>query len=192
MTVVTGSWEARRLRGGDGERCLYVVEDVVDVAVRESLYLGFRALPYLLNDSDRQDTQHIRHWVHEFSRDDMNKGVLKRLAALAAGFLVDHGHALGPLQRMYANLNLHGDFQYAHMDGDCWTTLLFVNPEWHADWSGELELYPEGEDAPSIGIQPKPGRMVVFDGLTLHRGGVPSKRCSLPRITLAIKFARGE
>jgi hypothetical protein len=39
-------------------------------------------------------------------------------------------------------------------------------------------------------VAPRPGRLVIFDGALVHRVGVPSRECYVPRITVAFKFAR--
>jgi hypothetical protein len=67
--------------------------------------------------------------------------------------------------------------------------VYFANSRWESDWSGELHFYGDDPDL-SVAIQPRPGRMVIFDGLLPHRAGVPSKLCLDPRITVALKFKR--
>ena len=103
----------------------------------------------------------------------------------------EQGIASGPLHRIYANLNMFGDYQFAHRDGDGFTALLFANPKWDEDWGGEIIFYSHDTSPVDHAIRPRPGRMVLFDGHIRHRGGVPSKFCHEPRITLAIKFQRG-
>ena len=113
------------------------------------------------------------------------------MSGVARNFLQEQNIVCGEVYRIYANYNLHGDFQFAHEDGDGWTALVFVNSRWDEDWGGELILYPDGEAAYAYSILPSPGRMVIFDGMIRHRGGVPSKLCLEARISLAIKFKPG-
>ncbi len=60
------------------------------------------------------------------------------VAELAREFLCDRGIAVGQIYRIYLNVNLFGDFQFAHTDGNGWTALLFANKRWDEDWGGEI------------------------------------------------------
>lgn len=160
------------------------------------VYDKFRSLPYYLGDHDRDDTQAVKHLVHEFdSREIDATPVIKAIIQAAQDLAETQGINVKKVAKVYVNFNLHGDFQFAHEDGDVWTVLVFVNASWHEDWGGELLLY-DGTFAPATdrgfayAISPCPGRMVIFDGKIKHRGGVPSKFCLEPRISLAIKFLK--
>src|SRR5262249_25479480 len=111
-------------------------------------------------------------------------------AGAAISHLRSNGAHVGHVKRPYVNLNCYGDIQFAHEDGDEWTALAFVNEKWEDDWGGELLIYDAPAKRLAYAIIPTPGRMVIFDGLLTHRGGVPSKLTTEPRITLAIKIAR--
>ena len=186
--------EVVRLSLGDPPRRLFIVDGLVEPEAARSIFARVRDLAYTLDDADREDTQDYNHLKHDFAigGDDGDVGdpVMLMLAGRARELLASQGIACGPLYRIYANMNLFGDFQFAHEDGEGWTALLFANPEWGEDWGGEFLAY-DGDDAPyAYAVSPKPGRMLLFDGRIRHRGGVPSKLCQHPRITLAIKFRR--
>lgn len=180
------------LKFGRPIREAFVLDDVIDVQARRGVFEYFRLLPYKLVDADRPDTTHVRHFMHSFQPETWKDDPLcSALLRIARQFLEQRGIRLVGVERIYANLNLFGDHQFAHDDGDVWTALSFVNDEWHPDWGGELMLYEPGRPAaPAWAIQPLPGRMVIFDGLIPHRGGVPSKHCLLPRISVALKLVR--
>lgn len=144
-----------------------------------------------LSDADRPDTGHVKHLKHEFESECWTEDKVEgMLAKRAKDFLIEQNIIPGEIFRIYANCNLHGDFQFAHEDGDGWTALYFVNSKWHEDWGGELMLYPDDMQDLAYAIIPKPGRMVIFDGMIRHRGGVPSKLCFDARFSLAIKFQK--
>lgn len=153
----------------------------------KTLFAHYERLPYAFIDTDREATSPIRHLVHRF--DDLADPLIAPLIELTQDLVDERGLRHRGLQRAYANFNLFGDFQLAHDDGPCWTALVYLNAKWEDDWGGETLFYPPGA-VHAIAIPPKPGRIVVFDGTILHRGGVPSKLCLGPRITAAVKFWR--
>lgn len=172
-----------------GTRRAFVLDRVFDAAVARQAYARFRLLDYGFTDSDRPDTTHVQHLKHDFEPEAFRRDpLLAALIETARDFLGERGIATGQVYRIYANFNLHGDFQFAHEDGEGFTALAFLNARWHEDWGGELLLYPEGSAAFAYAVSPRPGRMAIFDAGVRHRGGVPSKLCFEPRITLAIKF----
>lgn len=174
---------------GIEKRKLFVFDNVVNRAASQWIHNEYKGLPVTMSDSDREDTQHIKHLKHDFGPAEWQMNTPSGLlAARARELLTEQGVGYGDLYRMYANFNLHGDFQFAHEDGHGWTALYFVNSEWQEDWGGELMIYPEPSSGFAYALEPKPGRMVIFDGMIRHRGGVPSKLCFDARISLAIKF----
>jgi hypothetical protein len=162
---------------------------VIDPAALSPLHEFFKQLPYQFIDSDRSDTNLVRHLVHYFDEDDHERQPsLVSLIQLASEFLGEKGIRTNGLERVYANFNLFGDFQFTHDDGDVWTALVFVNSRWNQDWGGEFLIYEDGEQPIALAVPVRPGRMVIFDGQLEHRGGVPSKFCVEARISVAIKF----
>lgn len=176
-------------RAGESRRRFFILDHVVDAPAARRIHKWFAGLPVTLSDSDRPDTSHVRHLKHDFDRAEWRTfPALSQLTDAARAFLRERRIACGDVYRIYANFNLHGDFQFAHEDGDGWTALLFVNARWKEDWGGELIIYTDDNASHGYCISPRPGRMVVFDGMIRHRGGSPSKLCLEPRISLAIKF----
>lgn len=174
-------------------RRLFIVDDVVRDEVVDGIDGTFRALPFSLTDVDRPDTAHVRHFVYRFPQDELvSDGVVSTYAAVGRAVLELVGERAGEIRRAYVNCNLHGDLQFKHRDGEEWTCLAFLNSRWDTDWGGELLMYPEAPDEPALAVAPRPKRMVVFDGLIEHRGGVPSKLCFDPRLSLAIKMGYGD
>ncbi len=169
---------------------LYIADNVIASDAVETIFERLRFLPYTFDDADREDTRQYNHFKHDFDLEDDVDPLIMMLANKARELLHGQGIDAGPIYRIYANLNLFGDFQFAHEDGDGWTALLFANAEWREDWGGEFFAYGSEQRSFDYSIMPKPGRMLIFDGLIRHRGGVPSKFCHEARITLAIKFGR--
>lgn len=186
-TVLTAELEI-----GPHRRKVYVLDDLVHESIRQQVFETIYELPFYHADFDRDDTQAFRHMVHLFEPSQYDNPLLQALTDAAQVFLAERGERTSGVGQMYVNFGLFGDHQFAHTDGDnVWTALVFVNQEWHTDWAGELLLYDDSAPrAPAWAIAPEPGRMVIFDGRILHRGGVPSKHCFVPRLSLAIKLRR--
>lgn len=183
--------EHRELAVGATGRKAWIVDNLVDPEALPLLHAHFRSLPYRFFDTDRADTEFVRHLVHYFDEEDYDGDpAVASLRAQATSLLQERGLAFSGIERIYANFNLHGDYQFTHADGDVWTALVFVNSRWSADWGGELMLYEDGPQPVALAIPPRPGRMVIFDGRIDHRGGAPSKFCVDARITLAMKFVK--
>lgn len=176
---------------GRARRRLLVVDGVIEPEQQQPLYEFFRNLPYRFTDSDRFDTQQYRHLGYTFDQDAIaDHPVIGFFERAAAEVLRSKRLRVERLKRAYVNFNLYGDVQFAHEDGDEWTAVAFVNETWHPDWGGELIVYDDPASHLGHAVVPVPARMAIFDGLLLHRGGIPSKLCLEPRITLALKFAR--
>ena len=182
---------ALELHIGPQSRRLFVLDNVVKPQDVSQLYRFFRNLPYRYLDSDRFDTTDYRHFGYTFEEEPpTDHPVVAFFAGAAMAHLRSHGLDVGRVKRAYVNLNLYGDVQFAHEDGDEWTAVAFVNDVWKSDWGGELLVYDDAAAGLAHAITPAPARLVVFDGLLTHRGGVPSKLTTEPRITLAIKMSR--
>lgn len=175
---------------------IFVFDRLFEKDALEGVYNTFKSLPYHLLDHDRDATQTIKHLVHVFdSKEIETTPLIKALIQGAQELAKTQGVTTKQVARVYANFNLHGDYQFAHDDGDVWTALVFVNASWNEDWGGELLLYDGTFASPTdagfaYAITPCPGRMVLFDGKIKHRGGVPSKYCLEPRISFAVKFIK--
>jgi hypothetical protein len=62
-----------------------------------------------------------------------------------------------PVMRVYRRLNL----------------LLYLNPEWHAEWGGDLELWPADMSAPAKVVAPLFNRTVIFSTTSTSYHGHP-------------------
>jgi hypothetical protein len=178
---------------GPARRKVYILDDLIHESIRGEVFQTLYDLPFYHADIDRPDTEEFRHMVHLFSPPQYEESdLLRALTQAARGFLEGRDHPITGIERIYLNFGLFGDFQFAHTDGlQTWTALVFVNKVWKPDWAGELLVYDDTNPrAPAWAIAPEPGRMVIFDGRIMHRGGVPSKHCFIPRLSLAIKLTR--
>ena len=94
------------------------------------------------------------------------------------------------LARAYINMCHYGDIGYPHRDCEETaidiTVLYYLNSEWKHIWGGETHFYEKAETR--LSILPKPGRFVLFPGAIEHAGSIPTRICTRPRLTLALKF----
>jgi SM-20-related protein len=169
----------------------YIIDGVFDAESASTLFKNYSKFPFQFTDFDRDDTKHVQHLVHYLSDEQISDpngagSIINLVYDLLDGFKLKHKRKIS---RSYINFNLFGDFQYNHSDGDEWTALFFIADEWNEDWMGEFFIV-DPIDSVKFAVTPKPGRMVLFDGEIIHRGGVPSKLCFKPRLTLAVKVER--
>jgi SM-20-related protein len=94
------------------------------------------------------------------------------------------------LYRSYINLSNYGDVEFPHFDclqeKEDLTILYYVNRKWSYKYGGETIFY-ENKDS-KLAILPTPGRFVIFPGNVEHLGGVASRICKEPRLSLALKY----
>ena len=89
--------------------------------------------------------------------------------------------------RSYINFFIPGEFPNFHEDGQGLTILHYITELYNPYEGGETQFV--NEDQTITGILPKPGRMTIFDGMITHR----ATSCkTLPRLTLAIKYAKSD
>lgn len=173
-----------------GGRTLFIVDGLFDNAMIKLLHESFARTPFSQTEIDSDESAHIRHWKFDFDLATMDRNpvvrfwrdrILQEAAALV-------GATSLPVQRIYCNGTPYGDHQHAHIDADQGTTALyFANAEWGEHWHGETFFYDDNGEAHHA-IAVRPGRLVVFPSQILHRGGVPSRLCHEPRLTVAFKL----
>lgn len=144
-------------------------------------YLSSR--PFVFAESASEATEHIRHGLHELRA---RTSFLACFSSVLDRLFPDVG---AELYRAYCNSTRYGDVAFAHADSDrpSLTLLYYANPVWREEWGGETLFY-DGRGEPIVAVAPRPGRLVVFRGEMLHRGGVPSRTCYEPRLSVAVKY----
>ncbi|UUZ66295.1 2OG-Fe(II) oxygenase (plasmid) [Polaromonas sp. P1-6] len=97
-----------------------------------------------------------------------------------------NGHSL---VRCYANAHTYGVEGAPHTDSSLdsnFTTIIYIVPEWKAEWAGETAFFnAEGDIVSSV--LPKPNRMITFDGTQLHAARALARICPALRVTLMFK-----
>ena len=116
--------------------------------------------------------------TYDFSDDDeiflrLNSIVLEKFPEMAGK----------ELRRKMVNLFQPHERPFYHNDGDVWTFLFYIVPPVSPDEGGETQFYID--DKTTYSCSPKPGRMVKFDGRTLHKA-ITFR--TIPRLTAVIKY----
>jgi SM-20-related protein len=167
---------------------LFVLDNLFLQPDIEGLARFCRALPSTMNWTDSDEAGYAPHWGSELPVAMCEgKPILKECISIARTLLA--GPDL-PLHQVHVNTHLYGDFQTPHEDltGGV-TAIYFAHPVWKENWMGETIFYDANREA-VVAVAPKPGRLVVFQADLLHRGGVPSRECFEPRLSVAFKFGR--
>lgn len=175
-----------------GSQSVHVFDDVLVGPARARVdgfcrLLPFTRIRYGFRDAAAAELRHGHQWVHPVAPDErafLPLDALHRLAEQAMGERLDAG-------RVHVNCIQPGDDRYPHIDdstGRVVVAVYFANDAWQPDWMGELTFFHDGEAA--LAVAPRPGRVVVFDGTLLHRGGVPLSGCPDVRYAIAHKFLR--
>ena len=173
---------------------VHIIDGLFAPDMVRMLHEILRKLEFSLSDYDTGETRDQLHWKHAFGLDTLDQ---LPLFCVWRDAIVARTNELFPgrnvaLARVHCNNQPYGDLQRAHQDlTPGVTALYFANAEWNRDWQGELVFFDRNEE-PFHAVAPKPGRVVIFSGHILHRGGVPSRICFEPRLSVAFKFTAGE
>lgn len=140
----------------------------------------------------RPDTAEYKHWATEIDVHSLAAHPLFGVTSRAVRGFQQPGFAFRPY-RAYVNVASFGDMLFTHTD--CLedqhdlTALWYMCERWDVEWGGET-IFFDGAGEVACAVQPRPGRLVVFDGAIRHVGRPPNRICYTPRYTFAIKFAR--
>ena len=80
---------------------------------------------------------------------------------------------------------IHCDAPYFVDDNQ--TVIVYLNPGWDANWGGETIFFDDDLDARKL-VQPRPGRVVMFDGRIPHTGRPPTPKFAHNRYILSLKY----
>lgn len=171
-------------------RPIYIVDGLFDDALVRMIYEVCRRSSFEYSENANSEDEEISYLNHEFGMDFLNGNqVMKfwknRIIDRAASLFPDSNYLL---HRVHCNNQSFGDFQIPHFDiANGMTALYMANFEWMEEWHGETVFFDQNREPFHI-IAPKPGRVLIFSGDILHRGGSPSRMCFRQRLSVAFKF----
>lgn len=172
----------------DGER-IHIIDGLFDPAIVAMIERLVVDLPYIRSNYDNSASEPGRHLRHTFSATMVEKFPLLRGFRddiLARTRQIDAARG-ETVEQFFALDQYFGAVQYPHHDTPGgMTALYFANADWQPDWQGELVFYDKAGEAHFL-VAPKPGRLCIFTGEIVHRGGVPSPLCRTQRFTVVLK-----
>ena len=80
---------------------------------------------------------------------------------------------------------IHCDAPYFVEDNQ--TVIVYLNHHWDPQWGGETIFFDEDLDAVRL-VQPRPGRVVIFDGRIPHTGRPPAPKFAHNRYIMTFKY----
>ena len=98
------------------------------------------------------------------------------------------------LKRAYASAYTYGMINEIHQDEsplqslNIITVMFYLNKEWSANLGGETNFYRNEEIIKSV--LPKPGRVIIFDGIIPHCGNEVSRICVELRMVASVRYEK--
>lgn len=155
----------------------------------EALTVALEEGEFVRNEVARPDTSMFRHWALNITLETAAKLPVYRPTIDAAAAFAQSLHY--EIYRCYCNYASYGDMLFTHTDCEAGesdlTALWYVAPNWDVEWGGETLFFNSNLDAQAV-VSPRPGRLVMFEGVIRHVGRPPNRICFGPRYTLAFKL----
>lgn len=172
-----------------GDQVVNVIDDYFSQQELIENYRYIKECPFYYYDysyfsslDQKQPIGSGTHWIHPVDLDNAdNYPIFKKYKSLV---LEITNRDL--IERSHINCNFTFDIRNPHIDRATLNALVFLTPEWNKSDAGEILFYEN--DKLKLALEPLPGRVILFDGSILHRGGVPSISSRYPRYTLTTKF----
>ena len=98
------------------------------------------------------------------------------------------------VDRVYANAQTPDNRSDIHVDAhfeNCYSVMFYATTHWPKEFDGETIFYSEDDEIISA-ILPKPGRVVLFNGVMPHIGRPPNPKLNGRRITVVWKMVPKE
>ena len=141
---------------------LWVFDDLCSLAQIKDIYAIAQTNPYFRSESARPDTREHKHFVLNFSQQQIGllpvyPNIINRVKEVT-----DKDYKA---YRGYINHSNFGDVLFTHTDclpdQDELTALVYVSENWDIEWGGETLFFDENDDC-VFACTPKPGRVVIF------------------------------
>lgn len=172
-----------------GGHTLHVIDGLVAAgdllqAHAAARMLSFTRIAYGYRADASEELRQDYMWTHLVTPDERTAFPLDTVCAAATGLA-----SLEP-RRTHLNCIAAGERRHDHIDAvddQVWVGVAMLNTRWEPSWGGSLAFRtPDGE----LTIAHRPGRVLVFPGCMVHRGGVPHDHCVEARYALVQKFVR--
>jgi hypothetical protein len=166
---------------------VHIIDDAISPAFNQRLYDSLSRSGFTQSEGASEVTSAYKHLARDFDLDRLERSAFGKMSNDAIREFVSEPQQI---YRGYCNMMLFGHLGGMHRDCSLgWndlSALYFVCPEWKANWGGELHMFDKSGDA-QLAIAPRPGRLVLFRGKSLHSATAPSVICTVPRFSIALK-----
>jgi hypothetical protein len=170
----------------EGDKKIYVFDDVFELAWRRYAYQYVMRSQYTIGWGDTEESSEAQHvYLHScLSVDELKElGLLKamrepKLRELLAG---------AEFSKATINLSIPTDTYFAHPHKNL-TLLYYSNIRWQEEWAGETLFYDESVSEIVFASMYKPGRVILFDGSIPHALRPQSRVAPHHRTTVALFF----
>eukprot|EP00929_Paragymnodinium_shiwhaense_P023060 TRINITY_DN14529_c0_g1_i3.p2 TRINITY_DN14529_c0_g1~~TRINITY_DN14529_c0_g1_i3.p2 ORF type:complete len:229 (-),score=52.43 TRINITY_DN14529_c0_g1_i3:454-1140(-) len=157
------------------ERMLFVLDGVVREQTREHLLGSLQEDAYVRCEYTNPDAKQFQHHITEYNLEKFKSTQLYAVVGRVCKALFPSSQ---DVVRIHTNAMMYGDVAFVHQTGnnteDVVTALVFPCADWQSEQGGETFFYKsDGEIVTAI--EPKPGRIALFDGCILHKASQPSR-----------------
>eukprot|EP00927_Polykrikos_kofoidii_P062972 TRINITY_DN57786_c0_g1_i1.p1 TRINITY_DN57786_c0_g1~~TRINITY_DN57786_c0_g1_i1.p1 ORF type:complete len:289 (-),score=39.16 TRINITY_DN57786_c0_g1_i1:69-935(-) len=174
-------------------RLLFVVDRAINETIQSHLFSCLQTDAFKRTEFARQDTREFRHHIVEYNPDKLRRTELYAVVDRLVQLCFPPAFNCKPLDvyRIYTNSVMYGDVAFPHRDScdeNHITVIVYPNPEWKCEFGGETIFYDESGEI-AAAIEPRPGRVAIFQGCIMHKGSPPSRLFWGARYTTAFKFS---
>ena len=133
------------------------------------------------------DPEYFQNAGLQGSENPMYKDILTFLEATVPDYPVREN-----LYSAYINVLREGNSPGIHCDApyfvpDNQTVIVYLNVHWDPEWGGETIFFDDDLDARHL-VQPRPGRVCIFDGRIPHTGRPPTPKFKHNRYIMTFKY----
>lgn len=170
-------------------------ENVIPEDLANELYSFLRNSSWYWGNRSIQSDRNIPHWSIKFAggksgADSTEACIIENKLILQIWESIEHLYRGHTLVRCYANASTVGTDNRTHTDSpflNAFTTILYVNPQWHVDWGGDTIVWDREIRQIVSSTLPKFRSMLTIPGQYWHGVRPISGYCDELRITLMFK-----
>jgi len=152
--------------------------NTIDVAM---IHRSLKTFSYKQGHKSKVDQEDYEtSFVHYYDNEEVKK---MNFYIKIQAYLRDELNYKVSLEKCYVHSYGMDQKTKTHTDSTTPTVMLYCNPNWQPNWGGETIIYDIDNEIKKT-IIPKSGRVLIFDGNTMHSGrsttiGAPDRRYAI-------------
>ncbi|XP_022090064.1 uncharacterized protein LOC110978974 [Acanthaster planci] len=191
-TMDVGSHVTMKYQAKNGKK-IFVFDDLFSTEDLDKLRsFTVRHGHYFFDDSIDTDSDNVQ-WIAAFNIDDYVRSrmwnITRRVARYVSGTDKWFPYDIAcNVIRSYDHTRIHEDCEKQE---DEWTFLLYLTPNWTANYYGETVFRENNRDDSEYvaSVVPQYGRVVIFQGIIPHSARPPSTLFKGARLSFAVKLS---